>query len=203
MDFLHKVEAIVLLDSEGRRLFAKYYPIPRVDSAAAGGAGKAASKDSISDFTSGPWPTVDLQRKFEEGLQKKATQQKGPTWNGEDDVLLLDGHTVLYRMDPEVSYFVVGGAEENELVLLSMLNCLYESLQQVVKVSGAIDKRTLLENYEALLLIVDELVDDSVILENNSSNVVSEVSPFTEQVPGESARKALANINRYLKQNLA
>ena len=203
MDFLHKVEAIIILDTEGHRIFAKYFPIPRAATGAAGKSAAGAGGDQILDVSAGSWPTPDLQRKFEDSLHKKASGQKGTAWGGaDDDVMLMDGHTVLFHSDPEVSFYVVGGADENELVLLNILNCLYESLRQTIEISGPIDKRTLLENYEAVLLIVDELVDDSVILETSSANVSQDVAPFTEQVAGETARKALANINKYLKQNL-
>jgi hypothetical protein len=199
MDFLHKIEAIIILDSEGLRIFSKYYPVPR-GKAAAGGS---AANEAMSEVSVGPWPTTDSQRRFEDSLHKKAVSQKGPAWSGaDDDILLIDGHSVVFHSDPEVSFYVVGGGDENELALLSVLNCLVESLQQTLKLSGPIDKRSLFEGYEAILLIVDEMVDDSVILEASSANVVQDTQPFLEPVAGETARKALVNVAKYLKEQL-
>ncbi|KAK2116889.1 Coatomer subunit zeta-1 [Saguinus oedipus] len=46
---------------------------------------------------------------------------------------------------------------ENELMLMAVLNCLFNSLSQMLRKN--VEKRALLENMEGLFLAVDEIVD--------------------------------------------
>lgn len=199
MDFLHKVEAIIIMDRNGRRVFAKYYPVMNLQA----GPVKPGQAANIEVGTS-QWATPEKQKALEEDVFKKTHDAK-VTQNvagSEGDIFLLGGHTIVYKVDPELSYYVIGGGDENEMVLSAVLSALYESLQQVLKVSSSIEERTLLENYEILLLVVDELVDDGIILETASSSIVADVAPYLEDSSTEGARKALNSINKYIKQTL-
>ena len=202
MDFLHHVEAIVILDNEGKRIFSKYYPDPVIQGPAA-----TAASATPSATTAAPPATRkrglesrESQQAFEKLVHQKIADIKVPSADG--DVFLHDGHTVVFRCDPEVVCIVVGGADENEVVLYGLLSGLTELLQTLLKCHAAIEKRSLLENYDTLLLAVDELVDDGVILETMASNVVGDVQPFVVENTGDGARKALQSINKYIKQNL-
>ena len=196
MDFLHKVEAIIVLDAAGERIFTKYYPTV-IDAAA-----KSSGPTAIAAATSS-WGTLEKQRQLESSIDAKARDPKRstPASPADCDIMLVDGHTVVYQVDPEVTLAIVGGSEENEMVLVSVLQCLAESLQQLLKVS-VLDKRSLLEKYDALVLVVDEMVDDGVILETGSCFVVGDVQPFETESSTDGARKALNSINKYIKQNL-
>jgi hypothetical protein len=199
MDFLHKVQAVVVLDSDGNRLFAKYYPILTEDAKGSSAAVKTGS-ESIEAATT-PWGSLDRQRALEKYVHDKARDPKRGGSGADGDVMLYEGKAILFQVDPEVTFVVVGSAEENEMVLYAVLQCLVESLQQLLKASP-IDKRTLLEKYTALLLVVDEMIDDGVIIETVSSFVVGDVGPFESEGGAEGAKKALSSINKYLKQNL-
>jgi coatomer subunit zeta len=66
--------------------------------------------------------------------------------------------------------YVIGGAEENEimlyLVVVALRDCLdallkYSLLNElVVDFSHSIDKRSILENYDLVALCIDEICDD-------------------------------------------
>jgi hypothetical protein len=184
MDCLHQVSAIIILDNEGRRVFAKFYP-----NVATGGLGK--------------WASVEGQLNFEKSLHAKTRAALSAASEGES-VLIYEGMTVLYQLDPELTYYVAGPGDENELVLAAVLRCVYESLQQLCKTVQSIDKRTLLEMYEALLLVVDETVDDGIIFETNSANVIAEIEKYVvvENQATDNAKKALQSFNRFLKQTV-
>jgi hypothetical protein len=193
MDFLHKVEAIIILDAAGERIFTKYYPTV-IDT-----AGKSGAPTAIAAATSS-WGTLEKQRQLEASIGGKARDPKRAA-STDCDIMLADGHTIVFEVTAEVTLAVVGGAEENEMVLVSVLQCLSESLQQLLKLS-ALDKRSLLEKYDVILLVVDEMVDDGVILETGSCFVVGDVQPFETESSTDGARKALSTINKYIKQNL-
>jgi coatomer subunit zeta len=179
MEYLHKVRAILVLEADGQRVFSKYYD------------------ESLA-------PTSEKQKKFERALNKKANETKSSSSlsSGTDgDIMLFDRSTVLFKTDPELSFFVVGGADDNEIVLSSVLSCLYEALQQLLKCSGPLELRTVLENYDTLILVVDEIIDDGIILEPNPNSIVADVSPFVSDKT-DTPMQAINQINKYLKQNL-
>jgi hypothetical protein len=47
--------------------------------------------------------------------------------------LLVDNFVVIYRNSPDVFFFVVGSAEDNELILLSVMNGFYEACYRITR----------------------------------------------------------------------
>ena len=186
MEFMHKVNGVIVVDNEDNRVFAKYY---------------------VPEFTD-----PKRQRILEKAVMAKILAAAGvvKTTDGsppvastasDGNILLYEGYAVVYKTDADITMMVFGSIDENEVVLYSVLTCIYESLQTLLKCSGAIDKRLLLESYDALVLVIDEVIDDGIIMEVNSSNVCPDVQPyFTER--SENPLNALITINKYLKQNL-
>lgn len=78
---------------------------------------------------------------------------------------MLEGNLVLYTMGHDVIFFVVGQVSENELVLELVLEAFVGTLKQVLR--GHLDKHTILDNLELLLLTVDEIVDAGSVLETD------------------------------------
>lgn len=70
--------------------------------------------------------------------------------------------------------YVVGGMEENEIMLYNVILALRDSLHLIFK--QQVDKRTIVENYDLVSLAIDEIVDDGIILETDPLVVVSRCS---------------------------
>eukprot|EP00744_Colponema_vietnamica_P012619 GILI01017708.1.p1 GENE.GILI01017708.1~~GILI01017708.1.p1 ORF type:complete len:198 (-),score=37.02 GILI01017708.1:79-672(-) len=197
MDFLHKIQAIVILDSEGNRVFAKYFPVAmdankRVDTGLAAGI---------------QWATPEKQKALEASMHAKsrgtADRNNFGPYAADGDVMVIENHAVVFDAQPELSFFIVGDANENILILSGVLSCLLESLQELLKSHGTIERRTLLENYDILVLVVDEMIDDGIIFEIAASAVVSEIAPFiTDTTSTDNAKKVMGAFGRYIKQNL-
>lgn len=66
---------------------------------------------------------------------------------------------------------------ENELIVLSVLNSVEESLSNLLR--GQVGRRTVTENLDLLLLVVDEIVDEGLILELDAALVTKRVSMHT------------------------
>jgi len=173
-DFLHKIEALVVLGPEGRRVFAKYW---------------------------GPaYPTHPKQLAFEKALFAKTVPKKdGVTVSDSGDVVLFGTHCVVYRAIDDTYFYAVGGSEENEVVLLTTLTCFTDVLSQLLK--NKVDNKTLLTNFELMILAADEMVDDGVILEINPQNVAKEVQPHGLVDQG-SPLTTLTAMAKIVKQNL-
>uniref|UniRef100_A0A3B3WG39 Coatomer subunit zeta n=1 Tax=Poecilia mexicana TaxID=48701 RepID=A0A3B3WG39_9TELE len=138
---LHTVKAVLILDNDGDRLYAKYY-----------------------DDT---YPTVKEQKAFEKNIFNK-------THRTDSEIALLEGLTVVYKSNIDLFFYVIGSSHENELMLMAVLNCLFDSLSQMLRKN--VERRALLENMEGLFLAVDEIVDGGVILESDPQQVVHRVA---------------------------
>ncbi|XP_043939885.1 coatomer subunit zeta-1 isoform X2 [Protopterus annectens] len=138
---LYTVKAVLILDNDGERLFAKYY-----------------------DDT---YPTVKEQKAFEKNIFNK-------THRTDSEIALLEGLTVVYKSNIDLYFYVIGSSHENELMLMAVLNCLFDSLSQMLRKN--VEKRALMDNMEGLFLAVDEIVDGGVILESDPQQVVHRVA---------------------------
>eukprot|EP00695_Tsukubamonas_globosa_P002169 TRINITY_DN3268_c0_g1_i1.p1 TRINITY_DN3268_c0_g1~~TRINITY_DN3268_c0_g1_i1.p1 ORF type:complete len:178 (+),score=22.26 TRINITY_DN3268_c0_g1_i1:77-610(+) len=170
MDFLHFIKAIIILDSDGKRIYSKYY-----------------SEDLSAPAT---------RLAFEKNLFTKTHKTTAKT---DAEIILLDNMTVIYRFDSDVMFYVVGGADENEAVLASVLSTLYETINTLAR--NQIDKRTLIENFDVLVLTVDEIVDEGVILELDSQAIVSRVSLQSSEMDTVAVEKKLSQTAASLKDS--
>lgn len=119
-------------------------------------------------------PSVKEQKAFEKNIFNK-------THRTDSEIALLEGLTVVYKSSIDLYFYVIGSSYENELMLMAVLNCLFDSLSQMLRKN--VEKRALLENMEGLFLAVDEIVDGGVILESDPQQVVHRVALRGEDVP--------------------
>lgn len=146
-----QVLAIIVADAaDGARIVSKYY--------GASPAGRAA------------FPSPGAQAAFEARLHKKT---KPAAAKADAEVMLLDGLNVVYRSGVDVTFAVVGAADENELILAAILDALVAALGALLK--APLDKRAVMAQLELLLLTMDELVDGGVPLELDADAVAARV----------------------------
>lgn len=110
-------------------------------------------------------------------------------------------------MESDVMLYVVGAADENEILLYNTVLALRDSLHLLFKsvvfqcatgnrgswlgiirltfrIRQSVDKRTIVENYDLVSLAIDEIVDDGIILETDPTIIVQRVSRApTQDVP--------------------
>ncbi|KAI0391975.1 snare-like protein [Xylariaceae sp. FL0594] len=190
---LQSVTAVLILSiDDGQRIFAKYYNSPH--HAPTGGS-----------TPSNPYPDLKSQKAFEKGLLEKTAKQTG-------DIILYDNKLVLYKTESDLMMYVVGGAEENEVLLYNVILALRDSLHLLFKQS--VDKRTVVENYDLVSLAIDEIVDDGVILETDPTIIVQRVSKaptqdvnlsridLSEQGVNNLAQLGRAKLTDWLRQGL-
>lgn len=65
----------------------------------------------------------------------------------------------------DVTLYVLCNHDENELVAQGCLDALVESLDALLR--GHVSRRSMLENYDYVLLAIDETVDSGVLLETD------------------------------------
>ncbi|XP_035595055.1 coatomer subunit zeta-1-like isoform X3 [Oncorhynchus keta] len=163
---LYTVKAVLILDNDGERLYAKRFLMcqPSVETQHALGY----------KYYDGTYPSVKEQKAFEKNIFSK-------THRTDSEIALLEGLTVVYKSNIDLFFYVIGSSHENELMLMAVLNCLFDSLSQMLRKN--VERRALLENMEGLFLAVDEIVDGGVILESDPQQVVHRVALRGEDVP--------------------
>ncbi|POS86591.1 SNARE-like protein [Erysiphe pulchra] len=182
---LFSVNAILILNTEdGSRVFTKYYSAPH-------NSNNAQPGHSVSTISS--FGDIKAQKAFEKGLLEKTAKQTS-------DIILYDNRIVLYKCESDVMMYVIGGINENEVMLYNVIVALRDSLHLLFKANlipqilhtdylitnhdrfrQTVDKRTVIENYDLVALTVDEIVDDGIILETDSTIIVQRVSKAPTQ----------------------
>ena len=115
---LFSVNAILILSTDDRtRLLTKYYSAPHPPTNVAPGASYPGSN---------PYPSVKEQKSFEKGLLEKTNKTTS-------DVILYDNRVVVFKMEGDVMLYVVGGPDENEVLLFSVVLALRDSLAILLK----------------------------------------------------------------------
>lgn len=89
------------------------------------------------------------------------------------EVIMMGRDVVLYTNSSDCYFYVIGSSDSNELVLATVLDTLYEAVSALLK--QQIDKVSMLENLELILLAMDEIVDEGVIFETDSMKVANRV----------------------------
>jgi coatomer subunit zeta len=131
------VTAVVVLDADGKRLCAKYY-----NNAAGSGDGDALAGNQTA------------QKKFEAAMFEKTSRSNS-------EILMWDGSITVYRASADVLFYVVGSADENELILMGVLSTFFETVSKLLQ--GQVDARAVLENLDYVLLALDEIVDEGFV----------------------------------------
>lgn len=103
---------------DSSRILAKYYSSPHPPSGALDKSGAYPG--------SNPYPTVKEQKVFERGLMEKTSKQTS-------DIILYDNRIVVFKMESDVMLYVVGGVEENEILLYNVVLALRDSLNILLK----------------------------------------------------------------------
>ncbi|XP_036196774.1 coatomer subunit zeta-2 isoform X6 [Myotis myotis] len=92
----------------------------------------------------------------------------------DSEIAFFGGMTIVYKSSIDLFLYVVGSSQENELMLMSVLTCLFESLNHVLRKN--VEKRWLMDNMDGAFLVLDEIVDGGVILESDPQQVIQKVN---------------------------
>ncbi|WIA32292.1 hypothetical protein OEZ86_003138 [Tetradesmus obliquus] len=147
------------------------------------------------------WGTVSSQANYEKSVFAKTSRTNA---RGEAEIIMFDDYLVVYKCLGDLMFYVTGSLNENELILYSVLQAFYEATSTLLR--QQVDKKTVLENLDLLLLVMDEIVDGGLILETDPQTVASRVTmrgadgevPITEQTFSQAFASAKEHLARSL-----
>ena len=90
------------------------------------------------------------EQRFEKLVFKKTAKKAS-------EIIMLEGLTILYKSSVDLFFYVMGSSYENELVLMSALDVLFESLNVILK--KEFEKKALMQHLDMVMLAVDEICD--------------------------------------------
>jgi len=128
-------------------------------------------KRIVARYYNGPYASSTEELAFEKKLFDKTVRTNAKT---EAEVIILDGLITVYKNSADVWLYVVGSQSENELILVNALVSFAEALQSALRAPP--DKRLLLDNFDTLLLAIDELIDGGTFLELDASAIVNRIT---------------------------
>ncbi|CAF1175003.1 unnamed protein product [Rotaria sp. Silwood1] len=149
----------------------------------------------LAKYYNNSFGTVKEQKDFEKSLFNK-------THKGSGDVILLDNWTIVYRNNVDLLFYVMGSTNENELMLNSVLTCLFESLSTMLRKN--VEKRHLYDNLDLVMLTFDEICDDGIILETDPILITQRVQLRQDDIPlGEqTVSQVLSHAKEQIKWSL-
>ncbi|XP_032944873.1 coatomer subunit zeta-2 isoform X2 [Rhinolophus ferrumequinum] len=104
----------------------------------------------LAKYYDDTFPSMKEQMAFEKNVFNKTSRT-------DSEIAFFGGMTIVYKSSIDLFLYVVGSSHENELMLMSVLTCLFESLVHVLRKN--VEKRWLLENMDGAFLVLDEIVD--------------------------------------------
>lgn len=125
---MYTIKGMLILDNDGNRIVAKYYD-------------------------KNVFPTTKEQKAYEKNLFNK-THRRSDT---NTDIIMLDGLTCVYKQNVDVYFYVMGSCNENELLLVNVLNCLFDSISMILKKD--VVAVSVLNNLDIIMLAFDEICD--------------------------------------------
>ncbi|WWD01060.1 hypothetical protein V866_007998 [Kwoniella sp. B9012] len=163
---LYTVTALLILDTEGQRVLAKYYNPPHQSTPSTG----IVNDLGVSQGGPGMGGLISLkeQKAFEKSVFEKIRRGGG-------EIHPLPPHLIITRTIVDLHFIIVGPlSSSNELMLNQTLSAFTDSVHLLLR--GQIEKRNVLEGLDLVLLAADETVDDGIILETDAAAIAARVS---------------------------
>lgn len=120
----------------------------------------------VGKYFDDQFPSVKEQKEFEKSLFAKTNKANG-------EIIMLDNLTIVYRSNVDLFFYVIGSTTANEIMLNSVLTCLYDSISQILRKN--IEKKFLLDFLDAVFLAVDEICDNGILLETDPAQIAQRV----------------------------
>ena len=131
-------------------------------------------KRIVGKYYDDQFSSIKEQKEFEKSVYDK-------THKSNSEIIMLDQLTILYKSHMDVFFYVIGSVNQNEIMLNSVLNCLFDSLNTILRKN--VEKKTLYEHLDAVLLAVDELCDNGILIETEPTSIAQRVSLKDNEVP--------------------
>ena len=84
--------------------------------------------------------------------------------------MIVDKYTAVFRCYSDMSIYILGHSDDNELVLGQVLDCIHEVFDRIFK--GQFERKSLVANMSSVILVIDEVIDQGGIVMHTQPSVI-------------------------------
>ena len=84
----------------------------------------------------------------------------------DNDIMTVENYVAIFRCYVDMSIYILGEKDDNELILAMVLDTVHECFDKVFKHS--IERKSLINNMTAVILVIDELIDQGIVMATDS-----------------------------------
>jgi hypothetical protein len=152
-------------------------------------------------YYSDDWPKLADKLAYEKSVFTKTQRSIA---RSEAEIGMFDGYIVVYKFISDLHFYVTGGEDENELIVATVLQGFFDAVGLLLR--NNVEKKSVLENLDLVLLCLDEIIDGGIILETDANVIAGRVSmrgadadvPLSEQT----LAQALATAKEHFARSL-
>ena len=107
------------------------------------------------------------QKEFEINLSKFVINNN--IQRNDVDIFIFDNYTIISKISPEIAIFIGSEENTNECLLVNFYDTLEYCLFNIIE--NSLTKEKLLKNYDKIVILIDELINDGLIMNINVDNI--------------------------------
>ena len=92
----------------------------------------------------------------------------------ENDIMTVENYVAIFRCYVDMSIYILGEKDDNEIILAMVLDTVHECFDKVFKHS--IERKSLLNNMTAVILVIDELIDQGIVMATDSQTFLKRIN---------------------------
>jgi len=110
---------------------------------------------------------IKIQKEFEIKLSKFVINNN--IQRNDVDIFIFEEFTIVSKISPEIAIFIGSSENTNECLLVNFYDSLEYCLFNIIE--NSLTKEKLLENYDKIIILIDELINDGLIMNINVDNI--------------------------------
>ena len=87
--------------------------------------------------------------------------------------MIVDNYTAVFRCYSDMSIYILGLADDNELILGQVLDCIHECFDKIFK--SQFERKSLISNMSGVILVIDEVIDQGIVMHTSPSVILTRI----------------------------
>ena len=93
--------------------------------------------------------------------------------------MIVDSFVSVFRCYSDMSIYVLGHADDNELILGQVLDCIHECFDKIFK--SQFERQALIKHMSQVILVIDEIVDHGIVMHTTPSVILARIKTVKKE----------------------